>query len=80
MPEWLACEYIAEVNFNERYGRREKCIAQRDAGVREGAGVDDYERNSVALGALHPADQFMLRVALAGEQVMAFRASQDPQL
>ena len=35
MPELLACEYIAEMNFDERHGCCEKCVAQRDAGVRE---------------------------------------------
>src|ERR1039457_2817012 len=74
MPELLAREYVAEVNLDERYGCCQKCIAQRDAGVRIRARIDDYECNPVALGAMHLADQFVLRVTLVGYQVMALRA------
>jgi hypothetical protein len=50
MPELLASEYVAQVNFDERYGNGEKGVAQRDAGVGKRAGIDDYEGDPVALG------------------------------
>src|ERR1700704_5947965 len=39
MPESLAREHIAQVNFNERQGHREKGVAQRDTGVGECTGI-----------------------------------------
>ena len=51
MPEFLAREYVAQMNLDERYGHGEKRVAQRDARVREGAGIDDRECNAVLLRA-----------------------------
>ncbi len=48
MSKSFACEHVAQVNFDEGHGHREKGIAQRDAGVREGSRIDDDEGDAIA--------------------------------
>src|ERR1700689_5419497 len=71
MPERLAREYIAQVNFDERHAHRQEGVAQRDAGVGEGTWIDDHETDRLAFRCLYFADQLVLGIALPGNQFMA---------
>ena len=53
-----------------------KASRKRDAGVREGARIDDDECDAIALRRLNLGDQLVLRVALERDQFMAAGAGQ----
>src|SRR5882757_5974655 len=79
-PKSLACEHVAQVNFDERYGHGEKGIAQGDAGVRIARWIDDHERNALVLRGLNLRNQLMLSVALESGQSMALGVRQALEL
>src|SRR5258708_15446638 len=80
MPERLAREYITQVNFDERHTHGQEGVAQRDAGVGEGARIDDHEADRFALSRLYFADQLVLGIALPGDQFMALGGTQVLEL
>src|SRR5215469_11732417 len=67
----LAGVDVGKVNLDERQGHRQDCIAERNAGVGEAAGIEDHEVDPVALAMLDARDQLMLGIALEGDQLMA---------
>ena len=73
MPEFLAREHIAQMHLDEGHRNGEKGVAQGDARVREAARIDDDENDAVRACGLHPSDEFVLGVALSGEELMAKR-------
>ena len=73
MPEFLAREDIAQVHFDEWNAYSEKRIAQRDAGMRETARVDDDEGNLLTLCRVYFIDQLVFGVALRRGEFMSQR-------
>src|SRR5579872_6152312 len=71
MSERLAREHIAQVDLDEGYPHPKKRIAQGDAGMSEGAGIDDHESDAVAFGAVDLVDQFMFGIAVGRDEFMA---------
>src|SRR6185503_20446439 len=71
VTKFFACEGVREMQLDERQFHAEQRVAQRHAGVREAARVDDGEADAVGLGRLHPIDQFVFGIALEGDQLMA---------
>jgi hypothetical protein len=80
MSKSLACEHVAQVNLDERYGHREKGIAQGDAGVGIARWIDDHERNALVLRGLNLCNQLVLSVALESAQGMASGEGQALEL
>ncbi len=68
VTERLARMHVRQVQLDEWQRHPGEGIAQRHAGVRECAGVDDDEIDAVTARRVDAADQFMLRVALEGRQ------------
>ena len=64
MTKILPRKHVAQVNLNERNINGEQRIAQCDAGVRERARVEQYERRSVLAGRLDAVDEFVFGIAL----------------
>jgi len=64
----LAPVHVGQVYFDERNGHGGQCVAQRDAGMRQRAGVDDDELRAVEPCRVQPIDQTALVVALEGLQ------------
>lgn len=71
LPELLASVHIRQMDFDKRNGHAQQCIPQGDAGVGEGAGIDDDTDNTISLGRVNPIDQLRLAVALLATQLMA---------
>src|SRR5688572_20405989 len=71
MAELLPRERVREMQLDEGQFHAQQGVAQRDAGVRESAGIDDGERNAVRLRGLHAVDELVLRVALEGHELVA---------
>ena len=72
MPaECLPRVHVGKMHFDEGQRNAEDGIAQRDAGVGEGAGVQDQELDALRLRLLHGIDQLMLGIALAGGELVA---------
>src|SRR2546429_72760 len=61
---------VGQVYFNERYAGAEQRVAQRNAGVREGARVDDHERHSLGAGPMDAIDQLVFGVTLERDQLV----------
>src|SRR5271166_2418816 len=80
MPERLACEQIAEMHFDERYGHAQECVAQGNAGMGERAGIDDDEGGTAVLGRMYLGDELVLCVALRALELMAPGESQAGKL
>src|SRR5271170_1796666 len=78
--KFLAREHIAQVNLDERQRDPEKGVAQGNAGVRVSPRIDDDKGNTFALGRMDLPDQFMLGVALKGDQLMALGHGQRLEL
>src|SRR5215472_5427787 len=55
--KWLARLRVGKMQLDERQVRPEQRIAQRDARVGKGAGVDDHETNALGRGALNALDE-----------------------
>ncbi len=70
MAEFFAREGIREMQFDERQFHCQQCVAQRHAGVRQAAGVDDRETDAIGLGGLNPVDELVLGIALEGDQLV----------
>jgi len=66
----LAGVRVGQVYFNERYAGAEQRVAQRNAGVREGARVDDHERHSLGAGPMDAIDQLVFGVTLERDQLV----------
>src|SRR5215469_5928379 len=66
----LAGVDVGKVNLDERQGHRQNRIAERDAGMREAAGVEDHEVDPVVLALLNALDQLVLGIALEGDQLV----------
>src|ERR1700730_2695667 len=75
----FACEHVAEMHFDERYGHREEGVAQGNTGVRVAAWVDDHERNAFVLRGMNLRNQLVLRIALESGQGMAVGHSELPE-
>ena len=65
---------VRQVNLDERQPDAGQRVAQRNARVREGAGVDQDRRRAVAARGVHALDQRVLRVALVRRQPDAERS------
>src|SRR5579863_1863468 len=66
----LARVRVGKVHLDERHPHRQQRIAQRDAGMREGAGIDDEKRHALGTGTVHALDQLVLGVALKGDELV----------
>ncbi len=61
---------VGQVHFNERHTGAQQRVAQRDAGVREGARVDDHERHAVGAGPMDAIDELVFGVTLERDQLV----------
>src|ERR1700743_132775 len=77
MSKCFPCEYVAQVDLDEWHPNRQERVAQRDAGVGEGAGVDDDERRAVGLRGMYAADQVVFGIALGGDEFMTIRSAKN---
>src|SRR5438477_12582603 len=66
----LAGVRLGQMHFDERYAGAEQRVAQRNAGVREGARVDDHERHSLGAGPMDAIDQLVFGVTLERDQLV----------
>src|SRR5437588_102598 len=66
----LAGVRVGPVYFSERYAGAGQRVAQRNAGVREGARVDDHERHSLGAGPMDAIDQLVFGVTLERDQLV----------
>ncbi len=66
----LASMGIRQMHFDERELHAQQRIAQGDAGVGEGARVEDGERGAVLPGLVDPGDELVLRIALEGLELV----------
>src|SRR6185437_16773396 len=57
------------MHLDHRHPDREHRIAQRDAGMRESAGVEDQNADVLGGSLLNAADELMLRIALEADQL-----------
>jgi|SRR5271168_2570042 len=73
MAKSFTREDVAQVHFDEGNIDRKQGVAQGDAGMRECSRIEDYEGNGVAFRRLNPGYQFVLRVALRGNQLVTQR-------
>src|SRR6185437_3559711 len=73
VAEWLASEHVGQVHLDERYGYRRKSVAQRDAGMGEGAGIAKDQGGPVASGLVDTLDQLMFGIGLEADQFMPRR-------
>ena len=81
MPEIFAREYVAQVNFDERHRNGEERVAQRDAGVREGARIDDHESRPIAAASTEPCAMSSCSALLwAAIELMTARPGQRCEL
>ncbi len=63
--------HIGKMHFDERQADAQDGVAQRDAAVGKGSGVQDHEFHPLARRALYLADQLVFGIALAGDELMA---------
>src|SRR5579864_3666355 len=68
--ERLARLGVGKVYLDERHPDRQHRIAQRDARVGEGTGIQDHERDPLGAGPLHALDELVLGVALEGDELV----------
>jgi len=68
---------VGQVHFDERYAGAQQRVAQRNAGVREGARVDDHERHSFGAGPMDAIDQLVFG-RYSGTQSARARARGPP--
>jgi len=66
----LAGVRVGQVYFDERYAGAQQRVAQRNAGVRESARVDDHERHSFGAGPMDAIDQLVFGVTLERDQLV----------
>ncbi len=59
------------MDFDKRYRNPEQRIAQGNAGMGQGAGVDDDEVDVFVAGGMNAVDQLIFRVALQKLNMMA---------
>src|SRR5256885_3492208 len=62
---------VGEVHFDERHTGAEEGVAQRDAGVRERARIDDHERHRFGARPMDAIDQLVFGVTLERDQLVA---------
>ena len=74
MAEWLAALQVRQVDLDERDLHCEQRVAQSDAGMREGAGIDYDVGNALACRGMDALDELVLGVALERDQLMSGRA------
>src|SRR6185503_9473180 len=74
MTERLAALQVREVNLDERDLHGEQGVAQRDTGVREGAGIDYDIGDALACRGMDAANELVLGIALEGDQLVPRRA------
>src|SRR6266480_616615 len=67
----LAGVRVGEVHFDERHTGAEDGVAQRDAGVRERARIDDHERHRFGAGPMDAIDQLVFGVTLERDQLVS---------
>ncbi len=79
MPERLARMHVGEMDLDERQLHREQGVTKRDAGVGEGAGIEDEEFEAFGACALDSVDQHVFGVALAGVERMAELDGERPR-
>src|SRR5438309_7190213 len=71
MPaERLAGVRVGQVHFDERHTGAEDGVAQRDAGVRERARIDDHECHGFGAGPMDAIDQLVFGVTLERDQLV----------
>src|SRR6266446_1239211 len=66
----LAGVRVGQVHFDERHTGAEDGVAQRDAGVRERARIDDHERHAFGAGPMDAIDQLVFGVTLERDQLV----------
>ena len=71
MTEFLACESIAQVQFDERNADRQHRIAQGNARMRERTRIENDEIDPIGGGLVDTLDQLVFGVALKTAQGMA---------
>ena len=71
MTEFFAREGIREMHFDEGQFHAQQGIAQRHAGMREAARIDDGEADAVAARRLHTGDELVFGIALEGDHLVA---------
>src|SRR5258707_11029570 len=76
----FAREHVAEMYLDERYGDREKGVAQGNTGVRIAAWIDDHERNALVLRGMDLRNHLVLGIALVRGQGMALGEGEPPEL
>src|SRR5579885_891059 len=74
-PECLARRRAGQMHLDHRQANREHRIAQRNAGVSEGAGVEDQHPDLLGGRLLNAGDELVLRVALEAQQLSPLLAS-----
>lgn len=68
VAERLAGVRVGQVHFDEGDRHRRQCVADRDAGMGEGGGIDQDEVGAVGTGGLDAFDQRVLGVGLEAFQ------------
>src|SRR5882762_4494904 len=66
----LAGVRVGQVHFDEGHTGAEDGVAQRDAGVRERARIDDHERHALGAGPMDALDQLVFGVTLERDQLV----------
>src|SRR6185437_126495 len=64
------------MQLDHRHARGKHCIAQRYAGMCEGAGIEDQQSDLVRSCLMDTLDELVLRVALKAEELPAFFAGE----
>ncbi len=71
LADWLTRLDVGEMDLDERDAGGLESIAQSDAGVGLGRGIDEDEIRGIPIGLVDAVDQFMLGVALEKTDLMA---------
>ena len=80
LADWLTRLDVGEMDLDERDAGGLESIAQSDAGVGLGRGIDEDEIRGIPIGLVDAVDQFMLGVALDEIQSMTTRLRNPPEL
>ncbi len=75
MPKLFATMDVGQVNLDKRDRDRGERIAQCDAGVCQGACIDDQETGSIGAGSVNAVDQRAFVIALEKSDIRAATTS-----
>ena len=71
VAEGFARMHVRQMDFDERNGGGQQRVPERDTGMGEGGRIEDQEIDPFVPCLVNPFNQFVFRVALEAEQMMA---------